>query len=109
MPLTQPFVKQIHIRIPREVTTDAHLESLTLWKAPFAYYGTDTSPQNYAYIGFTNVIENTQTPGKILLARRSFINASTQHQNIRPALYSLQYIIKNLLYYLYLNNSFPVI
>lgn len=64
MPLTPSFVKQIHINIPREVTTDAHLESLTPCKTPFAYYGTDTSLENYAYIGFTNVIENTQTQVK---------------------------------------------
>ena len=61
MPLTPSFVKQIHINIPREVTTDAHIESLTPCKTPFTYYGTDTSLENYAYIGFTNVIENTRT------------------------------------------------
>ena len=75
MPSTPSFVEQIHIGIPREATMDAHLELLTPWKAPFVYYGTDTSPHDYACTSFTDMIENTQTPGKIILARRSFINA----------------------------------
>ena len=62
MPSTLSFIEQIHISIPREVTMDA-LEFLTPWKTPFAHYGTDTSPQDYACISFTDVIENTQTPG----------------------------------------------
>ena len=107
MPSTPSFVEQIHIGILCEATADAHLELLTPWKAPFAYYGTDTSPQDYACKSFTDVIRNTQIPGKILLARRSFTNASTQHQNIRLALYSFQYIIKHL-YYSYLYASLPL-
>jgi len=107
MPSTPSFVEQFHIGIPREVTMDA-LEFLTPWKAPFAYYRTDTSPQDYACISFIDVIKNTETPDKILLARRSFINASTQHQNIQLALYSFRYIIKYLLYHLYLNDSFQL-